>query len=184
MSPSPIGWERVSHLCSILRPISTHACRRHTLQTGSDLTGCADKQCVRLSLRFVSVAFAFPVGALLGFSGAAALCAGILMLKGTGNSDNDTITSISVGIMGFIVGAILIPWCTWRFTRPVPSPDNGKLSKLGLVCLLILGCISLYCGIYAVARTSLNNWYAIAVVVAGIGMVLIAIHQWLRGGEE
>ena len=135
-------------------------------------------------LRWLGVAFAFPVGALLGFCGAGSLCAGILALKGTGNSRDNTITAIAIGIMGFLVGGTLLPWCVWRFTRPAPSSDNGNLSRLGSVCLLILGCLSVYIGIHGLARTSPSNWYAIVGVVAGIGMLLISTHQWLRDGKK
>jgi hypothetical protein len=112
------------------------------------------------------------------------LCAGILALKGTGNSGDNTSTTIAIGIMGFLVGGVILPWCVWCFTRPAGSSDNGNLSRLGSVGSLILGCISVYIGIHALASTSLRNWYAIAGVIAGIVMLLIAAYQWLRDGKR
>jgi peptidoglycan/LPS O-acetylase OafA/YrhL len=140
--------------------------------------------CWKKCLRWLGVAFAFPVGALLGFCGAGSLCAGILALKGTGHSGDNAITIGAIGIMGFLVGGALLPWGVWRLTQPAASSDNGNLSRLGSVCLLILGCISVYIGTHGLARTSPGNWYAIAVVIAGIGMLLIPIYQRLRAARS
>ena len=66
----------------------------------------------------------------------------------------------------------------------VTSPNHQNLSRAGLLCLLTLGCISVSLGVYAITRTSLQNWYAIAVSIAGIGMLLIFGHQWRRTGKR
>ena len=60
-------------------------------------------------LRWLVIA-ACPIGAVLGFFGAGLLCAGILTLKGAGNSHDDTTTAISIGVVGLILGAVLLPW--------------------------------------------------------------------------
>jgi hypothetical protein len=66
----------------------------------------------------------------------------------------------------------------------VTSPNNENLSRLGLLCLLTLGCISVSFGVYVITRTSLQNWYAVAGSIAGMGMLLIFGHQWRRTGKR
>ena len=139
---------------------------------------------MRSVLRVAAVMLAVPVGAVVGFLGAGSLCAAILTLPGTGIYHNNQLTIFSMAGVGAVVSGTLLPWFVWRFIRPVRVADNGKVSKLGLVCLLILGCIGDYVGILGVTSSPKANWYAVPVIGVSTVMILIGIYQWARANRE
>src|SRR5262245_27274453 len=72
----------------------------------------------KLFLRWLWIVLAIPFGAVTGFYAVAFVCATILRFWSTGSSSNDTMTSISLGILGVILGGTLLPWGISQLTLP------------------------------------------------------------------
>ena len=68
-------------------------------------------------VRWILIIVAIPAGGFVGFLMAYYLCLGVLCLQGKGNSHNDMFTVVAAGMLGSPVGALLLPFCAWFFTR-------------------------------------------------------------------
>jgi hypothetical protein len=68
-------------------------------------------------LRWLGIVVAIPAGGFFGFICAYEVCLGILYLQGKGNSHDDMFTVVAAGMLGSVLGALLVPLCTWFLTR-------------------------------------------------------------------
>ncbi|MEJ0089930.1 MAG: hypothetical protein WDM80_09330 [Limisphaerales bacterium] len=68
-------------------------------------------------IRWLAVSVAIPVGGFCGFIAGYYSCLGILSLQSMGNSHDDIYTVLGAGGLGMLIGAFLIPFCIWYFTR-------------------------------------------------------------------
>jgi hypothetical protein len=71
----------------------------------------------RETFRKIAIFAAIPCGGILGFICGGDICEGILHLQGRGNSHNDMFPVVASAMFGVILGAILLPFSIWFFTR-------------------------------------------------------------------
>jgi hypothetical protein len=132
---------------------------------------------MRSVLRVAAVIIAIPIGAVFGFFGAGLLYAFIFWLQGTRVYDKVDLKGLFIAGMGAVVSGTLLPWCVWRCIYPDRLPENGKVSKLGLL-LVILGCVGDCIGILGV------TWRAVPWIAVSTAVILIGLNQWARVGKE
>ena len=69
-------------------------------------------------LRWLAILVAMPVGGVCGMLAADYLCR---LSLGGGNAHGDVAAVLGSDVLGALIGALLVPFCVWYFTRQIRS---------------------------------------------------------------
>jgi hypothetical protein len=70
------------------------------------------------ALRWLAILLAIPVGAIAGFLAIGWLSVAVLSIWSWGGPGNDGLTSLTLGLVGLLLGGTLLPWGISRIMEP------------------------------------------------------------------